>query len=147
MRIPNDEGAMGHYDDEVEALREKFDAVGAGVIVLEGTKGSGFSLALHHDPLVLEAMARTFEIVAKKIRSKLPSRESEPLLKQFEDKPALEVAAVCANALIEIVDHARTRYGSDRGFNDRLDQLLLLHGFMIGKFLSERAEAQKAGKQ
>jgi hypothetical protein len=71
MRIPNEQGDLGRFDAESEALQKRLNAVGVAIVVIEGSSGSGFSISIHSDPLALDALARTFELVAKQIRSEL----------------------------------------------------------------------------
>jgi hypothetical protein len=54
----------GKYDDLCTHVRATASALGAIVIVVDGNKGSGFSVQMHEDdltriPNILEMMART----------------------------------------------------------------------------------------
>jgi len=61
----------GRYDDLCTEVREKTDAAGVIVIVIDGNKGSGFSC--QSDLLTLALLPEMLEFVADKIRRDGPA--------------------------------------------------------------------------
>ena len=62
----------GKYDDLCTEAREKANAKGAVLIILDGNKGKGFSVQLPFDDLL--RLPELLEIMAKEIRRDLKSQ-------------------------------------------------------------------------
>lgn len=45
MRVPNEQGNLGRYDEECTKLIKEFEARGVLLIVLDGKRGTGFSMS------------------------------------------------------------------------------------------------------
>jgi hypothetical protein len=59
----------GKYDDVCTIVREKTDALTAIVIILDGNKGSGFSIQTHRIGVVnVDALADMLEHIARQLR-------------------------------------------------------------------------------
>ena len=71
MRIPNEQGELGKYDDVCERVCAETKAQGVCVIVIRGHKGSGFSMSMVNAPdeARLRALAIALRLAANKIES------------------------------------------------------------------------------
>lgn len=60
----------GKYDNICTIVREKTDALTAIVIILDGNKGSGFSIQTHRIGVVnVDALADMLENIARQLRT------------------------------------------------------------------------------
>ena len=66
MRLPNQSGNLGRYDDQCEKVLEEVHAQAVVLLVFSGDKGSGFSVATT-DTRILAALPDLLTSVASDI--------------------------------------------------------------------------------
>lgn len=80
MRMPNERGETGNYDDEAEEIVQKVSADTVVLMVLGGEKGNGFSVSSRSygsgiPPATLRKLPLMLEDIAKQLREKLKGQE------------------------------------------------------------------------
>ena len=70
MRIPNEAGSFGKYDERCEQVLLVTKAKAAVLIIINGDRGSGFSVSFReHDAGTMLAVASMMDLVARQIRT------------------------------------------------------------------------------
>jgi hypothetical protein len=71
VRIPNEDGYLGRYDDIAEKVCRETEAMGAAVLIIGGKQGNGgFSVAVA-DRAIYELLPDMLESMARNIRAQL----------------------------------------------------------------------------